>query len=162
MQQWCRMVMDWKYLLSLFQAERFLGKSLRHISEHHTFINAAELIIGLMSRQSKTGSLWYISVCLSSVVDTLSHPPVVFSFRPCELLKEPWSLKSFKAEVSESGRKKNWARLKEDFVFWWLALPKRVSLGRQRGTGWRVKGAGGVFGEMGRDVNYGLREKEVC
>lgn len=72
--------------------------------------------------------------------DTVSSP-VVFSFRPCEQLKEPWSLKSFKAEVSEGKKKKkNWTRLKEDFVFWWSALPKRVSLGRQRETGWRVKG----------------------
>lgn len=25
-------------------------------------------------------------------------------------------------------------------MFWWLALPERVSLGRQQGTGWRMKG----------------------
>lgn len=45
-------------------------------------------------------------VLSASVGETLSHPPVVFGFRPCEQLKEPRSLKSFKAEVSESGRGK--------------------------------------------------------
>lgn len=30
-----------------------------------------------------------IAACLSSVVETLTHPPVVFGFRPCGLLKEP-------------------------------------------------------------------------
>lgn len=59
--------------------------------------------------------------------------------------------RALKFKVLQSGsewewkKKKNWTQLKEDFVFWWLALPKRVSLGRQRGTGWRLKGSWGSF-----------------
>lgn len=82
--------------------------------------------------------------CPSSEVPSPLQPPVGFSFRPYEPLKEPWSLKSFKAEVSKmrsrkGGGKKTWTRLKDDFVFWQLGLPKRVSLGRQLETGWWVK-----------------------
>lgn len=112
---------------------------------------------------------WYCSlkqevypVRFVSVGETLSHPPVVFGFHPCGQFKDPWSLKSSKrkwVKVRERERemeKKNWASLKEDFVFWWLALPERVSLGRQRGAGCRLKGSGG------RDVNYGFGEKEAA
>lgn len=38
--------------------------------------------------------------------DTVSSP-VVSSFHPCEPLKEPWRLKSLKAEVSERGEKQD-------------------------------------------------------
>lgn len=71
----------------------------------------------------------------------------------------------FKVLQSGSERKweeKNWSRLKGDFVFWWLALPKRVSLGRQWGAARRVKGSWGSVLEGRRDVNYCVREKEVC
>lgn len=66
--------------------------------------------MGLMSRHLKQEVFWSTavcpSVCRSSVVETLSHPPVGFSFRPCERLKENSSLKSFKAEVRGAGEKK--------------------------------------------------------
>lgn len=58
--------------------------------------------------------------------------------------------------------KKNWTRLKEASVFWWLALPERVSLGRQRGTGWRVMGSWGSFWRVGEGCELRLlRERSL-
>ena len=155
---------DGQTRLAQIQAEKLFTASVIWEFVLHIFILC--IIRSLMQQSWWEGGLEREvsgAVLSVSVGETLSHPPVVFSFRLCELLKEPWSLKSFKAEVSESGRKKNWTRLKEDFVFWWLALPKRVSLGRQQGTGWMGEGELGEFLEgLGRDVNYGFREKEVC
>lgn len=80
-------------------------------------------------------------------VETLSHPPVAFGFRPCEQLKEPCSLKSFKAEVSELGRKKKLANAqrrlcvlvigsaKKSF-FWKRARHWMESEGRAEGVTW--------------------------
>lgn len=77
--------------------------------------------MGLMSRHLKQEVFWSTnvrpSVRPSAVVETLPHPPVGFSFRPCERLKENSSLKSFKAEVRESGRKKTGADSKETLCF---------------------------------------------
>lgn len=62
--------------------------------------------------------------------------------------------------MGESGEKKNnWTSLKEDFVFWWLALPKRVSLGGQRGTGCRVKGNRGGFWRVGERCELRLQRE---
>lgn len=77
-----------------------------------------------------------------------------------------WAIqRALKFKVLQSGSERGEERnaglkdSKEDFVFWWLALPKRVSLGRQQGTGWTMKG---IFGGFRRDVNYSFGEKEVC
>lgn len=112
--------------------------------------------VWLMTLQPQTGSPpSAICLCWWGIVSSprsVWFPPMWAIQRPLKSLKRKW----VKVRESEREGEKNWASLKEDFVFWWLALPERVSLGRQRRTGRRLKGSGG------RDVNYSFREKEAA
>lgn len=118
-----------------------------------SYINATKLIRSWWLRSLKQEVCPVLRLCGWDAVSS----PVVFSFRPCELLREPWSLRSFKAEVS--GRKKNWTRLKEDFVIWWPALPKRVSLSLVAGE-WREFLEG--WGEMWITASERKKSAKVC
>lgn len=106
--------------------------------------------------------MFRVQYCLSLWVRHCLIPLLVFSFRLCELLKESWSLKSFKAEVGESGRKKTGQDSKKLLCFGDWLCQKGFLLEDSEGLvgGWW--GAEGAFGGLGRDVNYGFWEKEVC
>lgn len=109
--------------------------------------------------------------CPSSEVPSPLRLPVGFSFCSYEPLKEPWSLKSFKAEVSVmrsrkgGGRKKPGWGSKATLCFGkWICQKEFLLEDSYRlAGGWRRSGGSLFFPweeELRRDVNYSFWEKE--
>lgn len=94
-----------------------------------------------------------------SVCPLSSHPPVVFSFRPYEQLKEPPSLKSFKAEVSvmRRGEKKTGRGSKKTLCFGdWLCQEEFLLEDSKRLA---EGGAEEVFGKVGERCELQLQRE---